>query len=57
MSVISIHRQGPVADVRLRVDDTDETAKLVLGGDQWRVDDTIGPNGSIRRDLQAPRGG
>jgi hypothetical protein len=53
--VISIRRQGPVADVRLRVDDTDETAKLVRTGDRWQVDDTIGPNGSIRRDLQAPR--
>ena len=55
--VIAIHRQGPVADVRLRVNDTDETAKLVLTGDQWQVDDTIGPHGSIRADLQAARGG
>jgi hypothetical protein len=55
--VISIHRQGPVADVRLRVNDTDETSKLVLTGDQWQVDDTIGPHGSIRADLQAARGG
>ncbi len=53
--VISIHRQGPVADARIRVNDTDETAKLVLTGSRWQVDDTIGPNGSIRRDLQAPR--
>jgi hypothetical protein len=48
VSVISIHRQGPVADVRLRVDDTDETAKLVQRGQQWQVDDTIGPTGSLR---------
>jgi hypothetical protein len=46
--VISIHRQGPGADARLRVDDTDETSKLVLTGGRWQVDDTIGPNGSLR---------
>jgi hypothetical protein len=55
--VISIHRQGPVADARLRVNDTDETSKLVLTGDQWQVDDTIGPNGSIRPDNNLPAGG
>jgi hypothetical protein len=46
--VVSIHRDGPVADARLRVDDTDETAKLVLTHGQWQVDDTIGPQGSLR---------
>jgi hypothetical protein len=46
--VISIHRTGPVADARLRVDDTDETAKLVLTRGRWQVDDTIGPQGSLR---------
>jgi hypothetical protein len=46
--VIAISRQGPVADARLRVDDTDETAKLVLTNGRWQVDDTIGPQGSLR---------
>lgn len=46
--VISIHRSGPVADARLRVDDTDETSKLVLTHGRWQVDDTIGPSGSLR---------
>jgi hypothetical protein len=46
--VIAIHRQGPVADARLRVDDTEETAKLVLTDGRWQVDDTLGPHGSLR---------
>jgi hypothetical protein len=46
--VVAIHRRGPVADARLRVDDTDETAKLVLTNGRWQVDDTIGPKGSLR---------
>ena len=46
--VIAIFRQGPVANARLRVDDTDETAKLVLTNGRWQVDDTIGPQGSLR---------
>jgi hypothetical protein len=46
--VLSIRRHGPSADVRLRVDNTDETAKLVLTGGRWQVDNTIYGLGSLR---------
>jgi len=46
--VLWIHRKGRVADVRLRVDNSDETSKLVLTGGRWQVDDTIDGMGSLR---------
>ncbi len=53
--VIAVHREGPVADARIRVDDNDMTVKLVLTGKQWQVDDTVGAQGSAKANLQRSR--
>src|SRR3954471_21377293 len=55
--VISIHRQGPVADARIRVDSFDQTVKLVLSGRSWQVDDTVGDSGSAKTNLAQSRAG
>jgi hypothetical protein len=53
--VIRIHRDGPVADARIRVDSFDTTVKLVLTGRQWQVDDTVGAQGSAKTNLAQSR--
>jgi hypothetical protein len=53
--VIQIHRVGPVADARIRVDNIDSTVKLVLTGGQWQIDDTVGQGGSARTNLEQSR--
>src|SRR4051794_8881489 len=55
--VISIRRDGPVADARIRVDSFDQTVKLVLSGRQWQVDDTVGDSGSAKTNLAQSRAG
>jgi hypothetical protein len=55
VSVISVKRDGPVADARIRVDATDWTVKLVLTGRQWQVDDTVGASGSAKQNLAQSR--
>ena len=53
--IIRVHRDGPVADARIRVDNFDTTVKLVLTGRQWQVDDTVGAQGSARTNLTQSR--
>jgi hypothetical protein len=53
--VISIKHDGPVADAKVRVDNFEQTVKLVLTGSQWQVDDTVGQQGSARQNLAASR--
>jgi hypothetical protein len=53
--IIRIHRDGPVADAKIRVDNFDTTVKLVLTGRQWQVDDTVGAQGSARTNLAQSR--
>jgi hypothetical protein len=53
--VIRIHRDGPVADAKIRVDSFDTTVKLVLTGRQWQVDDTVGAQGSAKTNLAQSR--
>jgi hypothetical protein len=53
--IIRVHREGPVADARIRVDNFDTTVKLVLTGRQWQVDDTVGAQGSARTNLSQSR--
>lgn len=53
--IVRIHRDGPVADARIRVDNFDTTVKLVLTGRTWQVDDTIGAQGSARTNLAQSR--
>jgi hypothetical protein len=53
--VIAIHREGPIADARIRVDNFDSTVKLVLTSGQWQIDDTVGKQGSARTNLAQSR--
>jgi hypothetical protein len=53
--IISVHRAGPVADAKVRVDNFDSTVKLVLTGTQWQVDDTVSAAGSARTNLSQSR--
>jgi hypothetical protein len=53
--VIEIHREGPIADARVRVDNFDSTVKLVLTSGQWQIDDTVGQQGSARTNLAQSR--
>jgi hypothetical protein len=53
--IISVHRSGPVADAKVRVDNFDSTVKLVLTGTQWQVDDTVSDSGSARTNLAQSR--
>jgi hypothetical protein len=53
--IISVHRSGPVADAKVRVDNFDSTVKLVLTGTQWQVDDTVSATGSARTNLAQAR--
>jgi hypothetical protein len=53
--IISVHRNGPVADAKVRVDTFDSTVKLVLTGTQWQVDDTVSDSGSARTNLAQAR--
>src|SRR3954451_24422750 len=55
--VISIRRDGPVADARIRVDSFDQTVKLVLSGRQWQGGDTGGESGSAKTNLAQSRAG
>jgi hypothetical protein len=49
--VTAIRRQGPVADARIRMNGIAATVKVVLAGRQWRVNDVIGSDGSVRDNL------
>jgi hypothetical protein len=54
--VLAISRQGRVADARIRMKGVDATVKVVLAGRQWRVDDVIGHDGSVRQNIvQGPQ--
>jgi hypothetical protein len=53
--VIDVHREGPVADAKVRVDNFDSTVKLVLTGGQWQIDDTVSQGGSARTNLEQSR--
>ena len=53
--IVSVHRSGPVADAKVRVDNFDSTVKLVLTGTQWQVDDTVSAAGSARTNLAQSR--